>query len=38
MDRGSKIVFEDNIPWVDFLIPNIEYPYGAILDAILVRP
>jgi len=37
MDRGSKIQFEDGIAWVDFLIPSIEYPYGAVLDAILIR-
>jgi hypothetical protein len=37
MDRGSKIVYgEDGIPWIDFLTPTIDYPYGAVLDATLI--
>jgi len=30
-DRGGMVVFEDGIPWVDFLRPDAAYLYGTIL-------
>jgi hypothetical protein len=38
LDRGSAIQTVDGIPWLDFLQEKADYPYGAIVDAILVLP
>jgi hypothetical protein len=40
-DRGGAIQIVDGIAWVDFLssgTPFTGYRYGAIFDAVLVRP
>lgn len=38
LDRGGAIKFVDGIAWVDFLQEKADYPYGQIIDAILVYP
>ena len=36
-DRGGKIQYVDEIPWVDFLTENPQVPYGTILDVEIVK-
>ena len=32
-DRGGKIIFEEEIPWIDMLIEQPLYPYGQVVEA-----
>lgn len=33
VDRGSKIVIVDGVPWIDFLEEMPRYPHGKIVEA-----
>jgi hypothetical protein len=38
LDRGGAIQYEDGLPWVDFLQEHTDYPYGSLVDVILIQP
>jgi hypothetical protein len=37
-DRGGKIVFIDNIPYIDFLVRAPQFTFGSILEVTIIYP
>lgn len=38
VDRGGDIRTINGIPWVDLLTPNAIYPYGTVVEALVLFP
>ena len=38
MDRGGAITFDGEAYWIDQLTENPQYPYGAVVEAVIIRP
>lgn len=38
LDHGGAIKIVDGIAWVDFLQEYASYPYGTLVEAILIQP
>jgi len=38
MDHGGAIVYQDGIPWIDMLTPELLFPHGTIVEATIYPP
>lgn len=38
LDRGSAIVYDGYVYWVDQLTANPEYEFGEVVEAIIIEP
>jgi len=38
LDRGGAIIYDGYAYWIDQLTANPEYPFGTIIEAVMIRP
>jgi len=38
MDHGGATVYQDDIPWIDMLTPELLFPHGTIVEATIYPP